>query len=127
MSMTTTIERPTVPTFDLADRLRKALREANERDGGDLSVEELAEELGYSRQSVGNWMANRTVPRRAVILQWAFRTGVDPHWLETGEVPHGPDREPEQATDGSGCLSGTAGDELEADGLSTVIPLLRAG
>lgn len=114
-----------VPEWDLADRLRKALREANRREGSDLSVEELAEELGYSRQSVGNWMAGRAEPRRAVILQWAIRTGVDAGWLETGEAPSAgrPDGGPGetadtsrgQVIDGTGWFIGTA-DELRPTG-----------
>lgn len=98
-----------VPAWDLADRLRKALREANKREGVDLSVEELAEELGYSRQSAGNWMAGRAEPRRAVILQWAARTGVNARWLETGEAPPmTPDGDGGQVIDGTGWFNRTA-------------------
>lgn len=69
--------------WDMADRLRKSLRHA------DVSVEQLAEELGYTRQSVSAWTSGRSIPRRSVLVTWALRTGVDVGWLETGEPPAG--------------------------------------
>jgi transcriptional regulator with XRE-family HTH domain len=85
-----------VPEWDLADRLRKSLREAD-----DLKVEQLADELGYTRQTVSAWLSGRAVPRRSVILAWAVRTGVNPGWLETGETPEGrPDGGPSEVAPG---------------------------
>ena len=75
---------PTIPHWDLADRLRKALRES------DTSVAEIARALGVTRQTVGNWIAGRYVPSRATLVAWALATGVDLIWLETGTAPDEP-------------------------------------
>lgn len=96
--------------FDMADRLRKSVRHT------DLSVEELAEELGYSRQSVSAWTSGRSTPRRSVLLAWSMRTGYDVGWLETGAAPAGrPDGGPVtadtsrgQVIDGTGWFNGTS-------------------
>lgn len=69
-----------VPSWDLADRMRKALRDT------DLAVQEVAEYLGVSRNTVGNWINGRVTPPRPVLRLWALRTGVPLHWLITGEV-----------------------------------------
>ena len=70
-----------IPQFDLADRLRKALRVA------DVSVQEIADYLGVSRNTVGAWINGRVVPGKAFIRLWAMRTGVPFEWLQTGESP----------------------------------------
>ena len=71
-----------IPQFDLADRLRKALRVA------DVPVQEIADYLGVSRNTVGSWINGRVVPQTAFIRLWAMRTGVPFEWLATGESPH---------------------------------------
>ena len=71
-----------VPQFDLADRLRKALRVA------DVPVQEIADYLGVSRNTVGSWINGRVVPTKAFVRLWAMRTGVSFEWLATGENPH---------------------------------------
>jgi transcriptional regulator with XRE-family HTH domain len=80
--MTNSPAEGNVPQFDMADRLRKALREA------DLSVQEIADYLGVSRNTVGAWINGRTVPNKASLMLWAMRTGVPFDWLRTGESPH---------------------------------------
>jgi transcriptional regulator with XRE-family HTH domain len=79
-----------IPEFDLADRLRKSLRTA------DLSVSEMAEFLGLTRETAGRYMNGGTrVPLQTVRL-WAMRTGVPFEWLKDGVVPadlHGDDAE----------------------------------
>jgi transcriptional regulator with XRE-family HTH domain len=70
-----------IPQFDLADRLRKALRVA------DVPVQEIADYLGVSRNTVGAWINGRVVPGKAFIRLWAMRTGVPFDWLEKGESP----------------------------------------
>ena len=80
--MTSSPAEGKVPQFDMADRLRKALREA------DLSVQDIAEYIGVSRNTVGAWINGRTVPNKASLMLWAMRTGVPLEWLRTGESPH---------------------------------------
>lgn len=75
-----------IPSWTVGDRLAKALNHS------DVSVQEMAVYLGISRNTVGNYIAGRTVARRAIVLAWALRTGVPAEWLLTGEVPEpGPD------------------------------------
>ena len=73
-----------VPRWDLADRLRKALREA------DVSVQEMAEYLEISRNTVGSWINGHHRPRPSDLKQWALRTGVSYPWL-TYDSNHQPD------------------------------------
>jgi len=73
---------PVIPEFDLADRLRKGLREV------DLGVAEMADYLGVSRNTVSNWVNGRIVPGRQSLMLWAMRCGVDYEWLTTGRAGH---------------------------------------
>lgn len=78
--MSTQTQTTNIPQLTLGWRLQMAL--------GDGSVQALAKELGVTRQTIGRWMHDKGAqPRRAYILQWALITGVDAHWLETGEEP----------------------------------------
>ena len=65
----------TVPTFVVGDYLRKA------REWADLGQEELARDLGISRQTVTNYERGHVTPRRAVVMAWAMRTGVPVEWI----------------------------------------------
>jgi transcriptional regulator with XRE-family HTH domain len=69
----------TVPTWDLADRLRKSMRTAG------LSVQEIAAELEISPGSVSGWINGRHVPSRQALQLWALRTGVNYEWLRDGK------------------------------------------
>ncbi len=69
--------------FDLADRMRRALRVS------DLGVQEMADYLGVARNTVSNWINGRIVPNKQSLRLWAMRTGVPLAWLETGEVVTG--------------------------------------
>ena len=69
---------PLIPQFTLGDRLQVAL------DRAGVTVTEMALRLGVSRQTVGNYIAGRTNPKRAVIEVWADFTGVYAEWLLTG-------------------------------------------
>jgi transcriptional regulator with XRE-family HTH domain len=69
-----------IPDWDLADRMRKALRHA------DLGVGEMADYLGVSRTSVSNWINGRVDPSLQTLRLWALRTGTDLEWL-LGRVP----------------------------------------
>jgi transcriptional regulator with XRE-family HTH domain len=64
-----------VPDWDLADRMRKALRHA------DLGVGEMADYLGVSRTSVSNWINGRVAPSLQTLRLWALRTSTDLDWL----------------------------------------------
>ena len=74
--------RELVPQFDLADRMRKALRTS------DLGVQDMADYLGVARSTVGKWINGHINPSKQSLRLWALRTGVDFDWLVTGESPH---------------------------------------
>jgi hypothetical protein len=64
-----------VPEWDLADRMRKALRESNRSAGA------MAEYLGVSRQTISSWLSGKYRPNKATLRVWADQTGVDFGWL----------------------------------------------
>ncbi len=70
-----------IPQFTLGDRLRKAREQAG------LGSAEFADTIGVSRNTVGNYEADRVTPRRIVLNAWALATGVPLAWLQTGESP----------------------------------------
>lgn len=74
--------RELVPEFDLADRMRKALRSSG------VGVMEMADYLGVARNTISNWINGHVAPSKQSLRLWALRTGVDFEWLQTGEKPH---------------------------------------
>lgn len=70
-----------VPHFEMRHRLALALEHA------DLSVNDIAEELGVHRNTIGRYLSGKHLPR-AVLIAWALRTGVPLRWLEAGEMDH---------------------------------------
>src|SRR5258707_13342976 len=64
-----------VPDWDIADRMRKALRTA------DIGVGEMADYLGVSRTSVSNWINGRIEPSFQTVRLWSMRTGVELEWV----------------------------------------------
>ena len=72
---------PRIPEWTIADRLRKAREHAN------LEQADLAGDLGVSRNTISNYERGKVDPRRAVLLAWAMRTGVDVAWILSGEEP----------------------------------------
>lgn len=69
-----------VPEFDIHDRLRKA------RELSGLDRAALADEIGVSRNTIGNYEGRATSHLKPIVLrQWALRTGVPYQWLLTGE------------------------------------------
>lgn len=77
-----------VPEFDVADRMRKALRVS------DVGVQEIADYLEVSRSAVGKWINGHVAPSAQTIRLWALRTGVPYEWLRDGKNPRqegGPD------------------------------------
>ncbi|WP_408636117.1 helix-turn-helix domain-containing protein [Nocardioides baekrokdamisoli] len=67
--------------WDLADRLRKALRVSG------VGVQEMADELEVERNTVGRYINGRGVPNRATLVVWALKTGVPIEWLTNAESP----------------------------------------
>ncbi|WP_035811947.1 helix-turn-helix domain-containing protein [Jiangella gansuensis] len=67
-----------VPEFDLADRIRKAMRIAG------YDYRELAERIEVSKSSIGNWVNGVTTPRRRDLRLLAEACGVDLEWLMFG-------------------------------------------
>lgn len=76
MSQATDANAP--PEFDLADRLRKTLRESG------IGVSEMADYLGVSRNAVSTWINGRIVPTGPALKLWALRCGVSVEWLVSG-------------------------------------------
>jgi transcriptional regulator with XRE-family HTH domain len=72
-----------VPEFHLGDRLAKALEVAG------VSNQEMADYLGVSRNTVGNYIHMRTPVTTGTLRLWALRTGVRMEWLQTGKAPSG--------------------------------------
>lgn len=71
-----------VPEWDLADRMRKALRQAH------VSVADIAEYLGVTRGTVSTWINGRIAPSTQTLRLWALRCGVDYEWLRGDSPPH---------------------------------------
>lgn len=88
----TTLPSGRVPVFTLGWRLRLALESA------EISVQQMADSLGYSRSTVSRWLNDQGPPRAAVLAQWSLLTGVDHGWLTGGTEPT-PPRGPGRPTD----------------------------
>lgn len=67
--------------FDLADRLRKSLRESG------VPVQSMAESLGVSRNTVSNWINGRGKPCDDQLKVWSAITDAPYSWLKSGEPP----------------------------------------
>lgn len=109
---TDTSALPTEPSFDLADRLRKGLREA------DMSVQEMADYLEVGRNTVSRWINGHIEPGGAVVRLWALRTGVPYGWLRDGTTnprQDGPD----------GGSYGVRPEGLEPPTFCSVVPMAR--
>ena len=69
-----------IPPVEIRHRLRIA-REHAHLDQGDL-----ADRMGVARNTVSRAEAGAVAPRKIVVRMWALATGVDEHWLATGEA-----------------------------------------
>ncbi len=69
-----------VPSWDLADRMRKSLRHAG------MSVQEMADYLDVDRSTVSTWINGRIDPSGSTAKLWAMRTGVPYTWLCHGST-----------------------------------------
>ena len=77
-----------IPAWDQADRLRKALREA------DLGVQDMADYLGVSRNTIGRYLSGAAPAKIQTLRLWAMRCGVSYEWLRTGVSEVKPDGDP---------------------------------
>lgn len=74
-----------MPEWTQGDRMRKALEAAG------YGVAEAAMRFGVGRNTISNWIHDRTAPSAIVLEVWADWTGVPLIWLQTGVVPSGGD------------------------------------
>ena len=70
-----------VPTFDQADRMKKALRDVG------MSTTEMAEFLGITRETAGRYMSGAAKVPLQTLRLWSLRTGVPMEWITDGVVP----------------------------------------
>lgn len=114
-------EAQTVPEgldFDMADRLRKALRFA------DISVQEMADELGMSRNSIGRYINGHIQPDLRTMRIWSWKTGAPLDWLQGEEwAARDSNSEPEGSSPDHGISTAELKTEfLRNIGLSGVTP-----
>jgi transcriptional regulator with XRE-family HTH domain len=67
-------------TFGVSDRLRKAM------DVSGLSVQDMADYLDSSRNTISRWINGVREPKLSIMRLWALRTGVPLEWIVTGEL-----------------------------------------
>jgi transcriptional regulator with XRE-family HTH domain len=79
--MTTSPITVGIPQWDLADRMRKTLRASG------MGVQEIADEFGVSRNTVGAWINGANIPSPVALRLWAMRFGVPLEWLVDGTEP----------------------------------------
>lgn len=79
--MTNSTDTLAVPAVEPRHRMRIAL------EWGHVSVQQMADEIGVDRNTVGNYLAGRTKPRRSDLRVWALRCGVPLEWIEYGIGP----------------------------------------
>lgn len=78
-------QKGAVPELTLGWRLRMA------RESTGMGLREFAESIGVAPDTCTSAEKDRRQARRITILAYAAATGVDRHWLETGEVAASPD------------------------------------
>lgn len=116
--------------FELRHRLALTLEVSG------MSVQEMADHLGVSANTVGNYTSGRTAPKRPVLVMWAMRTGAPLEWILTGEDPTDPTNEKTPTRGGGGLgprllVEPPAGLEpatyaLQGDRTAEIIPLFQA-
>lgn len=72
-----------IPQFELKHRVRLA------REYAGMQQQELADNTGLARSAIAYIESGQGRTRRSSIRLIALATGVDLHWLETGETPAG--------------------------------------
>lgn len=83
--MSTAVGHGDIPDIGLPQRLLLARAHAH------LNQTELAALMGVSRKTVANAETGLKTPLTMTLRAWAHATGVDAHWLQTGETPAGDD------------------------------------
>ena len=73
-----------VPEWDIADRMRKALRASG------ISPGQMAAYLGVGGNTVSTWINGRIDPSTQTLRLWALRTGVPYEWLTGSDGSTGP-------------------------------------
>ena len=76
-----------IPEWDLADRMRKALRSSG------TGVQEMADYLGVARNTVSTWINGRIEPSTQTLRLWAMRCEVPYEWLLDGGLRRAPIRD----------------------------------
>jgi len=76
--MTQATDSGAIPEWTLPWRLQRSLAHAG------LSIDDMAQELGVSRQTVSRWLNAHGQPRTGYLKLWAMRTGVPYSWLSEG-------------------------------------------
>ena len=87
--MSISTEGVSVPEWDQADRLTKALRVA------EMSVQDMADYLEVHRNTISAWINGRTPIGSQSLRLWALRTGVPYEWLKDGKQAPTPDTDPD--------------------------------
>ena len=70
-----------IPEFGLHHRMQLAMENVG------MGVQEMADYLDMSRNSVSRWINGHGKPPRVVLMVWADATGVPLTWLEKGLAP----------------------------------------
>jgi transcriptional regulator with XRE-family HTH domain len=112
LCMTTQRSDLLVPQFDLADRMRKALRVA------DIGVQEMADFLGVARNTVSTWINGKITPSTQTIRLWAIRCNVPYEWLRCGDFPGPGSASTPEYTDRNSPGKVTVRDEQDTSSLS---------
>jgi len=76
--MTQPTQTAAIPDWTLPWRLQRSLAYAG------ISIEDMAGELGVTRQTVSRWLNEHGTPRTGFVKLWALRCGVPYEWLLTG-------------------------------------------
>jgi len=92
--MTNTASAGGVPRWTIGDRMRKARLYAG------MTPAEMAEDIGRTPHTIGNYENGKTKAPLLVLRQYAIRTGVPLEWIQYGTI------------DGHTPLSGTTVGEL---------------
>jgi transcriptional regulator with XRE-family HTH domain len=83
MSLNPAQNGPHVPSWTIADRLRKA------REDAGLTQLELGEKISVSKRQIIYYEKGKKDPSRGHLLLWQMITGVPAEWIENGETPQG--------------------------------------